>query len=80
VVDDLACIFSELQDLVGHVQRRDDQDRQLGYMWDLGGLLILNPVDFTDQKIRHLPGLGSLGVSLERIGLPEKLYGDKLVQ
>jgi hypothetical protein len=49
-------------------------------MWDLGGLLILDLIDFPDQKIRHLPGFGGLGIGLERIGLPEKLYGDKLVQ
>lgn len=80
VADNLAGIFFQLQDLMCHIECRNDQDRQLGNMWGLGGLLILNLVYFTDQIIRHLPGLGSLGIGLERIWLPEKLYGDKLVQ
>jgi len=80
VVDDLAGIFFQLQNLMRHVQRRNHQDRQFGNMWDLAGLLIVNLLYLTDQQIRYLPDLSSLGIGLERIRLPEKLYGDKLVQ
>lgn len=80
MADNLACIFFKLQDLVRHTQCGDDQDRQLGNMWDFGSLLVLNLIHFTDQKIRYLPGPVSFDVSLERVRLPEKLYGDKLVQ
>ena len=80
MADDFTGIFLELQDLVRQVQRRNDQNRQSGNMWDLARLLIVNLIDLADQQIRNFPGIGSLDIGLERIRLPEKLYSDKLVQ
>lgn len=80
MADEFARIFSQLQDLMCHAQCGTDQDRQLGNMWDFSSLLVLNLIHFADQKIRHLPGPSSFDIGLERVRLPEKLYGDKLFQ
>lgn len=80
MADHLAGVLFKLQNLMRHAQGGDDQDRQLGNMWDLGGILVLNLIHFLNQKIRHLPGPRSVDVSFERVRLPKELYGNQMFQ
>lgn len=76
----LAGVLFKLQDLMRHSQGGDNQDRQLGNMWNLGSMLVLNLIHFMNQKIRHLPGSRSFDVGFERVGLPKEFYGNKMFQ
>lgn len=80
MADHLAGVLFKLQNLMCHTQGGDDQDRQLGNMWDFGSILVLNLIHFLNQKIRHLPGPRSFDVSFERVRLPKELYGNKMFQ
>jgi len=80
MADHRAGVLFKLQDLMRHTQGGDDQDRQLGNMWDFGSMLVPNLIHFLNQKICHLPGPRSFDVSLERVRLPKELYGNNMFQ
>jgi hypothetical protein len=73
-------LLPELHMLTGYIQRCLQQKNKLTVNCRTAAL---TGVDFTyglRQKVGHHPGIGFTGIGFERIGLPEDVYANQLLQ